>query len=331
MKKSHIFLSIAVMFLLALLTDCGTEMDDYTGSSLSIFSDEVKVCTPFLEGSGQDLGDISLDEWSAWDPQVDRSVLGKLFNTEIGQDECIYTQIEVLDSLIAKVNEFLEYWGEDGTYTIGDMSATIDNDTSSVYVPYLRTFFAELISVPVDREITLTDSGDDLTLHMAFLIDGTAEYIVTQYTIGTTQAGVYYTERDGDELRIWHASVRTRKVQFTWEGHAGDQWFTITQCSDVTGNWEVMGGGSVEVSTDEMAFMARNQYTGGSADEYYVTLTRAELESGTEPTGGIIDAGTTEPNGSGVLAYITEGEPECFGFLGVGAYPSDVGVLAWGQ
>ena len=331
MKQSRILSFIAIMLFLVGLTACGTETDDYTGSPLSTFSDEVKMCTPFLEGSGQDLGEISLDEWSAWDPQVDRSVLGKLFNEEIGQDECIYTQIEILDSLIAKVNEFLEYWEEDGTYTIGDMSATIDNDTGSVYVPYLRTFFSELISVPVDREITLIDSGDDLTIHMAFLIDGGAEYIVTQYAIGSTQAGVYYTERDGDELRIWHASVRTGKVQFTWEGDAGDQWFTITQCSDATGNWEVMGGGSVAASTDEMAFMARNQYTGGSADEYYVTLTLTELNSGTEPAGGVIDAGTTEPDGSGVLAYITEGEPECFGFLGAGAYPDDVDDLAWGQ
>jgi hypothetical protein len=331
MKKSRIFLSIAIMFLFASLTACGTETDDYTGSPLSTFSDEVKLCTPFLEGSGQDLGDNSLDEWSAWDPQVEGSVLGKLFNADIGQDECIYTQIEILDSLIAKVNEFLEYWGEDGTYTIGDMSATVDNDTGSVYVPYLRTFFSELISVPVDREITLTDSGDDLTLYMAFLIDGDAEYIVTQYAIGSTRAGVYYTERDGEELRIWHASVRTGKVQFTWEGHAGDQWFTFTQCSDATGNWEVMGGGSIVDEGIGMAFMARNDDTSSSNEEYYLTITLEELNNGTEPDDGIIALGTSTLSGNGVLAYITEGEPECFGFLGPDAYPGSVGDLAWVQ
>ena len=331
MKKSRIFFSIAIIVLLAGLTACGTESDTGTDSALSTFSADVKSCTPYLDDSGEDLGDNTLDDWDAWDPQAQDSVLGKLFNLDIGQEECIFAQIEILDSHIAKVNEFLEYWGEDGTYTIGDMTVIIDNDTSSVYVPYLRTFFSELISVPVDREITLTDSGDDLTIHMAFLVDGGAEYIVTQYAIGSTQAGVYYTERDGDSLRIWHASVKTDKVQFTWEGDAGEKWFKITLCSDATGNWEVMGGGSVAGSTDEMAFMARNQYTGGSADEYYVNLTRTELESGTEPAGGVIDKATTAPDGSGVLAYITDGEPECFGFLGVTAYPDDVGALAWGQ
>ena len=331
MKKARIFFSIAIIFFLAGLTACGTESDNSTGTALSTFSTEVKSCTPFLEDSGEDLGDNSLDAWAAWDPQALESVLGKLFNPDIGQDECIFEQIAILDSHIAKVNEFLEYWGEDGTYTIGDMTATIDNDTGSVYVPYLRTFFSELTSVPVDREITLIDSGDDLTINMAFLVDGGAEYIVTQYATGSTQAGVYYTERDGEELRIWHASAGTDRVQFTWEGDTGDKSFKITQCTDATGNWEVMGGGSVVDDESEMAFMARNDDTNTSNDEYYLTITRQELNDGTEPAGGIIDEGITEPDGSGVLAYITEGEPECFGFLGVGAYPDDVDELEWDQ
>lgn len=331
MKKSRIFFFIAIMFLLAGLAACGTESDNSTGPALNTFSEEVKLCTPFLDDNGQDLGDNYLYDWLAWDPRALGSILGKLFNPDIGQDEGMYTQIAILDSHIAKVNEFLEYWGEDGTYTIGDMTAVIDNDTSSVYVPYLRTFFSELIAVPVDREITLTDSGDNLTIHMAFLVDGDEEYIVEQYAIGSTQAGVYYTERGGEELRIWHASVRADKVQFTWEGDAGDEWFKITQCTDATGNWEVMGGGSVADSAGDMAFMARNQYTNNSADKYYVTITLEELSAGTEPAGGVIDEATTAPDGSGVLAYITEGEPECFGFLGVTAYPDDVDALAWGQ
>jgi hypothetical protein len=331
MKKSRIFFFIAIMFFLAGLTACGTESNDSTGSALSTFSEEVKLCTPFLDGSGEDLGDNTLDAWDAWDPQAQKSVLGKLFNPDIGQDECIVAQIEILDSHIAKVNEFIEYWGEDGTYTIGDMTAIIDNGTSSVYVPYLRGFFADLSLISVEREITLTDSGDDLTIHMAFLNDGGVEYIVTQYAIGSTQAGVYYTERDGDSLRVWHASVKTRKVQFTWEGNTGEKWFKITQCSDATGNWEVMGGGSIVDEGIGMAFMARNDDTSSSNEEYYLTITLEELNNGTEPDDGIIALGTSTLSGSGVLAYITEGEPECFGFLGPDAYPGSVGDLAWVQ
>jgi len=80
-----------------------------------------------------------------------------------------------------------------------------------------------------------------------------------------------------------------------------------------------------------MAFMARNDDNSASSEEYYLTVTLEELIQGDEPASGIIDKATTAPGGSGVLAYITEGEPECFGFLGIEAYPRDVGYLAWGQ
>lgn len=324
MKRGRTCLFMAFLVLLAGLGACGAESDNGDASqALSLFGNEVKLCTPYLDDNGQDLGQYDLSEWNAWNPLAQDSVLGKVFNPDIGQDECLHPQIAILDRHIAKVNEFNEHWEEDGTYTIGDMTAVVDNDTSSVNVPYL----GPTIPVSVDRQITLTDSGDDLTVHMAFRIEDDEEYIVEQYTIGSTQAGVYYTERDGDALRIWHASVRSSKVQFTWEGNTNDKWFKFTECTDATGNWEVMGGGSIAASSSRMAFMARNDYTSNSADEYYLTISVDELDAGDEPAGGIIDAGITAPNGSGVLAYITEGSDECFGFLD--EYPSNVHALDW--
>ena len=331
MKKSRIFFPIAIIVLLAGLTACGTEsVDDDSSSSISelqTFSADVKLCTPYLDDNGQDLGDSSLDVWSAWDPQVQDSVLYKLFNADIGQDECIYTQIEILDSHIEMINEFVDDWDEDGDYTKGNMTVTIDNTENSVEIPYIGV---ALWPVSVDRVITLEDASANLTVHMGFWIDGDSQYIVEQYEIGSTQAGVYYTERSGDFLRIWHASAATNRVQFIWEGDIFEKWFKITQCSDSTGNWEVMGGGSIANSSSQMAFMARNDYTNTSGDEYYVTITLEELNQGDEPDDGVVAyLGTL--SGAGVLAYITTGNDKCFDFLGNNEYPNNISDLAWGQ
>jgi hypothetical protein len=331
MSTIRIMLFIIALFLVTGVAACGTETDDddtiASLSELQTFSDDVKLCTPFLEDSGQDLGDNYLDEWSAWVPQAQGSVLGKIFNSDIGDDECIYNQIELLDSHIEMINEFVDDWDEDGDYTKGNMTATIDNTDKSVEIPYIGV---DLWPVSVDRVITLEDSSENLTVHMGFLIDGDTQYIVEQYEIGSTQAGVYYTQRNGDSLRIWHASAVTSKVQFVWEGDTFEKWFKITQCSDSTGNWEVMGGGSVANSSSQMAFMARNDYTNVSDDEYYLTITRDDLTQGDEPDDGITALG--DPlSGTGVLAYITEGNDKCFGFLGNNEYPDNISDLAWGQ
>jgi hypothetical protein len=329
MSTIRIMLFMIALFLVTGFAACGTESgDDGTIAGLSelqTFSDDVKLCSPFLEDSGQDFGDNYLNEWSAWDPQVLDSVLGKLFNPNIGDDESIYNQIELLDSHIEMINEFVNDWDEDGNYTQGNMTATIDNTDKSVEIPYIGVGWWP---VSVDRVITLENSSENLTVNMGFLIDGETQYIVEQYEIGSTQAGVYYTERNGDSLRIWHASIVTSKVQFIWEGDTFEKWFKITQCSDSTGNWEVMGGGSVANPSSQMAFMARNDYTTG--DEYYLTITLEELSQGDEPDDGITALG--DPlSGTGVLAYITEGNDKCFGFLGNNEYPNTISDLAWGQ
>ncbi|HQI00880.1 MAG TPA: hypothetical protein PLA18_06375 [Deltaproteobacteria bacterium] len=92
------------------------------------------------------------------------------------------------------------------------MTATINNTVDSVAVPYLKLYHPGLVNVAVDRVITIVSGS--LTVNMAFKIDGTRQIIVEQYTDGSTLSGVYYAERDGNLLRIWHASVRGSKVQF---------------------------------------------------------------------------------------------------------------------
>ncbi len=325
MKRRGFFL--VLVFFMAGVAACGTQSttDEDNGagalSSLQTFGDEVKLCTPYL-------GDSTLEQWADWDPDVSGSVLGKLFDPDNGGFECIYSHIDLLDAHIEMVNEFVEDWDEDGQYIQGDMTATIDNDTSAVTIPYLGI---DLWPISVDRVITLENVSQDLVVHMAFSIDGDREYIVEQYAIGNTDAGVYYTERDGDSLRIWHASITTGSVQFVWEGDVYEEWFKITQCSDATGNWEAMGGGSVSTSSSQMAFMARNDDTNDSLDEYYLTLTLNDLVTGNEPSGGIVGPRTDPLSGTGVLAYITLGNAKCFGFLGIGEYPDNTGDLAWDQ
>ena len=79
-----------------------------------------------------------------------------------------------------------------------------------------------------------------------------------------------------------------------------------------------------------MAFMARNDYTNTSGDEYYVTITLEELNQGDEPDDGVVAyLGTL--SGAGVLAYITTGNDKCFDFLGNNEYPNNISDLAWGQ
>ena len=77
--------------------------------------------------------------------------------------------------------------------------------------------------------------------------------------------------------------------------------------------------------------MARNDYTNNSDDEYYLTISVDELDTGDEPDGGVIALGSGTLSGSGVLAYITQGEDECFGFLGSNEYPPNVDALDWNK
>ncbi|HQJ09456.1 MAG TPA: hypothetical protein PLF54_10680 [Deltaproteobacteria bacterium] len=214
MKK--IFL-LSAFIVVSFLAGCGDDSpsggsDNPTTAALETFTDDVRGCTPYLSNTFSLGGSNDLSQWAAWNPNFTGTVLGKLFNPDNGGDECFYTHIEILDSHINMVNEFRASWEAGGQHTINTMTATINNTVDSVAVPYLKLYHPGLVNVAVDRVITIVSGS--LTVNMAFKIDGTRQIIVEQYTDGSTLSGVYYAERDGNLLRIWHASVRGSKVQF---------------------------------------------------------------------------------------------------------------------
>jgi hypothetical protein len=329
---------LAAVFLFSLiLAGCGTESGDSDdggtvtpGTELTPFTDKVKACTPYLDESSPSAGVSLLEDWGGWDPQATNTVLGKLFDPGIGGDECIYNQIEILDSHIEMANIFADDWGASGTYTGNGISAVVDISVTTVTIPYLGAD-----SPPMERLITMNDPAQGLTVHMAFSQTGNGQTIVSQYVQGT-ESGVYYAWFLGNKMGIWHASIKDRKVQVIWEGNTTDKTFKISECTNATGgNWEAMGGGSIATSLDEMAFMARNNATSSSEDEYYLVIPLGELEDGDEQA--VLDAGAVPPDGTGVLAYITQGNDLCLGFLGDlpqednTAYPDVLEDLAWEQ
>jgi hypothetical protein len=331
MKK---FIVLTAFVAALFLAGCGDDSakddnpssnDSYSGATLTALTDDAKQCTPFI-------GDIAFDttvdrdllDWAAWSRNYSNGVMGKVFNTTLDNDECIYTQIGILDDHIALVNKFTDDFDEAGTYTIGSDTATVETDVVAVDVPFMGWSFQEPMSVPVDRIVRVT-SGT-LTVHMAFKITGTSEIIVEQYTDGNN-AGVYYTIRDGSYLGIWHASVRDSKVQFMWDGDMDSRDFRISMCTNAGGNWEVMGGGGVDTANSEMAFMARDDDSNSSQVSYYITLTRGDFNTGTEVS--IETADDTHPSGSGVLSYITEDNEDCLGFYRTNDYPDTVDDLDW--
>ncbi len=324
MKRLVVFPAIILVLCLAA---CGTETTEegdtdsdrsLSGSTLHTFIDDVKECTPYLGAS-------TLDQWSDWDPDNPGSVLGKLFDPDNGLEESIYTQIQTLDNHIDMVNEFTDDWDSSGGHTIDSITATVDTSVRSVSVPYLDISYPGLKNVAVDREVTIQNG--DLTLHMAFRINGTSEIIVEQYRIGSTEAGVFYTERNGNILRIWYAGVGDRKVQFMWEGDIGNGEFKVSECTDSGTNWQVMGGGSIAAQSSQMAFMTRNDATNSSEDKYYITISLGDLLDGNEET--VIAAAGASLSGSDVLDYINEDDSDCLGFLNINEYPEQVSDLDW--
>ncbi|HOS97720.1 MAG TPA: hypothetical protein PLU54_08710 [Deltaproteobacteria bacterium] len=332
MKMRLVGMAAGVFLVAVMLTGCGSEGSDEDGADitpgteLAYFTDKVKACMPYLERSSPSTGTTDLKAWNGWNPRATSTVLGKLFDPGIGGDECLYTQLEILDSHIEMANAFADEWGTSGSYTKGGVTAVVDTSVTTVVIPYLG-----VDSPPVSRLITMTDSSQDLTVHMAFsfLTNPPGQTLVSQYVKGT-ESGVYYAWFEGDKVRIWHASVGDRKVQMWWEGNTAEYWFKISECTDAAGlNWEAMGGGSIDPVAGGMAIMARNNATNFSEDRYYLTLSLDELEDADEVD--IIDGGEAPPSGTGVLAYITEGNSLCLGFLGVREYPDEVDDLAWEQ
>jgi hypothetical protein len=94
-----------------------------------------------------------------------------------------------------------------------------------------------------------------------------------------------------------------------------------------------MGGGSIASPSSEMAFMARNDQNSNSSDPgtYYITTTLNDLENGTLQQPISAPATPPNPNTDSVQAYITEGNPNCIGFLGPDQYPNTLDDLAWSQ
>jgi len=301
------------------------------GTKLGLYSDRVISCTPYVSiGSLSGATGSLLANWNSWSPDVSGSVLGKLFDPENGKDECIYSQVQVLDSHINLINQFSDRWLTSGTYTQGTMTAVVNTTVTTVTIPFLGSDSPDTM----DRLVTLSDPAQHLMINMAFYQSGGNQTIVEQYVKGNTVSAAFYARVIGSDVRIWFASIGDHKVQGMWEGNTDSKTFKITECSNASaGNWEVMGGGSVASSTSEMAFMARNNQNNSSSDSdtYYMTTTVSGLEDGTlQP---IINAAAIPPNPNtdSAQAYITEGNDSCLGFLGIGQYPNTLDDLAWVQ
>lgn len=338
-RRLRNMIALGAILLTAVLNNCGGggggggsgsgSIDNGGGAAsaqLSTFTNDVSACMPVLAASSPDPGGASLGEWSGWDPMASGTVLGKLFDPGIGGNECFSAQVELLDSHIAMAQEFADTWDTNGTYTRGNITAIVQTDIPAVTIPYLA------FDIPVERLITLQVPDEDLTIHMAFTLDGGDQTLVEQYEIGDAQAGVFYSWKEGNDAGIWHASIGESKVQFMWQGDSLDKSFIITECTDAAGgNWEVMGGGSVASSASEMAFMARNQDNGDSLDAYYLTISLGDLMGGTSQPIWNAAANPPDPSIDAVLAYVTEEDINCFGFLGNREYPADLSELAWNQ
>ena len=308
----------------------GSDTTDKGGGTTSVIlnpvGSDIESIMPYFSTSSPTLGASSLQVWSGWDPKESGTVLGKLFDPGIGGYECMYSRIQVSESHMGMANEFADKWDAPGTYTRGNVTATIINGSSTVTIPYFDFDLPDL-----ERHITLQVPGEALTINLAFTIDSNTQTVVEQYSIGNEEAGVFYIEKDGDTIRMLHAYLKTDlltpiKGQMAWEGNATEKWFKITECTNASGgNWEVMGGGDAS----EIAVMARNDENNSSEDEYYITTTPQDLLAGKEQT--ITNAQTSPPSGIGVLAYITEGDSRCFGFIDEGQYPNTLDELAWNQ
>jgi hypothetical protein len=307
-------------------SDTGDNGGGTTSVILSPVGSDVESIMPYISTSNPTLGTSSLQVWNGWDPKESGTVLGKLLDPGIGGYECMYSRIQVFESHMEMANEFADKWDAPGTYTKGNVTGTIMNGSSTVTIPYFDFDLPDL-----DRHITMQVPEEALTINLAFIIDGNTQTIVEQYSVGNEEAGVFYSEKDGNTIRMLHAYLKTDlltsiKGQMAWEGNAIEKWFKITECTNASGgNWEVMGGGDMS----EMAFMARNDDNNSSEDEYYITITPQDLLAGNEQT--ITNAQTSPPSGVGALAYITEGDPRCFGFIDEGQYPSTLDELAWIQ
>jgi hypothetical protein len=91
-----------------------------------------------------------------------------------------------------------------------------------------------------------------------------------------------------------------------WECDTSENWVKITEASNASGgNWEVMGGGSKNGSTGQMAFMARNELNNSSNDEYYLTVTERALEDRTEQT--VLHAQANPPSPSAMKCLLYHG------------------------
>jgi hypothetical protein len=301
-----------------------------SGTKLSLYTDKVSACTPSINGGNSAGATNNLDTWTAWAPGLSGTVLGKLFDQANGRDECVFNRVQVLDSHIELVNQFSDRWETPGTYTQGNITATVQTSVATVIVPFLNPEFA----LEIDRLVTLNVPDQNLTIHMAFSQSNGNQSIVEQYSIGTTESGSYLARIIGNDVQIWTAGIVSgSKVQIMWEGNTGEKWFKISETTNASGgNWEVMGGGSIASPSSGMSLMARNNQNNNSSDPdtYYITTTLSSLENGTlQP---ILNALAQPPNpNTDSEAYITEGNDNCLGFLGRDQYPNSLDDLAWVQ
>jgi hypothetical protein len=299
-----------------------------TSETLDTYSDDVKALTPYVGTSGY------LDDWdTGWNPDNDFTVFNKLFGNE--SVESLYGPVEALDDYIEMVNSFADYWDTDGDITDSDepsdIAITINNDINEVTLPFFKDDNNNDITVEVDRVVTVESSDEGYLLHMAFTVDAEQQNLVAYYEMesGEIEIGVYYGTMNSisGDLEIWHASSSTMNINFKWKGNLDEDWFAITQITDgCSGNQQVMGGGSIN---DEMAFISKNEDTNSSLDEYYVTVTNSHINDGSTYSDTPTDAGTTPPDGTGSLAYITEGNVKCIGWLEPAERPTCTDDIVW--
>lgn len=322
---------LAALVAAVVLAACGSESGSNgqggvaAGTKLAAFTDKVRSCTPYLEEASPSEGTYDLSAWSGWDPGATRTVLGTLFDEGIGEDACIHKVVQTIDSHIGLVNTFSEQWGSAGTYTSGNMTATVVTDVPEFEIP----FWGYELPILFDRLITLEDSSSGLTVHMAFAqYGGDNQIVVGQYTLKTAEAGVYIAQIQDGKVMISYAGLSETtgvKVQIMWEGNTDEETFKISVCTNAAGgNWEAMGGGGVSSSSEQIALMARNNAT---AQTYYIVLTKGELEEGRRVT--IVSAATDPPASTGIESYISEESSACLGFFDTGDYPASLTDLAW--
>ncbi|MDY6933331.1 MAG: hypothetical protein SVZ03_03815 [Spirochaetota bacterium] len=313
----QLFLFIMILGLSGIITcsDDDSSTTPLIGSSddgLSPYLDDVKSCTPDLGSSRVMEQWITSDGGDGWSTNATYGVLKKLFHPDSG-NESVYGPVETVDNYIDWINNFSNYFDSPGTYTYENMSATIEEITEAVTIPYFGG-----TENNVDTQLTIIGTNNDLpiSIRIAFGIDDNNEYIVCygqhQYVSDEeTQTGYticHATRNDATgDISIELASIADKtdvfKIRYKFEGNTTENTFRLTQKTNAATGWCVLAGGSVAEDLSKIAVRATDNADsstgandGSNLDEtegYYVILTKEEIyDPSTLDTQG--ESGTTD-------------------------------------